>query len=203
MNFPSSSFSHFRLVQGKCRLGVDEAGRGPVMGPMVYAVAFCPLDRDLSEFGFADSKVLKPQERRDLFDQIRDTEWLGWGVSSISAQEISYKMLQRQRISLNEIAHNTTIDMIRHVLDQGVELHEIYVDTVGPCDKYQAKLCALFPGISITVAKKADSKYPIVSAASICAKVTRDHILDNFEFTENTTVSTKFGSGYPAGLLSN
>lgn len=48
---------------------------------------------------------------------------------------------------------------------------QIYVDTVGPPEKYQDKLTALFPGIKCVVAKKADSIYPIVSAASICAKV--------------------------------
>jgi ribonuclease H2 subunit A len=67
---------------------------------------------------------------------------------------------------------------------------------------YQAKLCRIFPGIEITVAKKADSTYPIVSAASIVAKVTRDAILKNWSFAEpnlSATIGQAFGSGYPSG----
>ena len=47
---------------------------------------------------------------------------------------------------------------------------EIYVDTVGPPEKYEAKLQDIFRSQKCTVAKKADSLYPCVSAASICAK---------------------------------
>jgi len=72
------------------------------------------------------------------------------------------------------------------------------VDTVGPPDKYEKLLSRVFPELQITVSKKADSIYPIVSAASICAKVLRDHALQNWQFKERRVqVNRTFGSGYP------
>ncbi|KAI9276501.1 ribonuclease H-like domain-containing protein [Umbelopsis sp. AD052] len=187
-----------------CVLGVDEAGRGPVLGPMVYSVCYCPLSKyeDLKALGFADSKTLKEDERDRLFEILEtNADIARSSIHALSPQSISAGMLRGQKYNLNEMAHESTIGLIRGVLDLGVNITEIYVDTVGPPASYQAKLSRMFPGIDITVAKKADSTYPIVSAASIVAKVTRDAILKNWTFAEpnlSATIGQAFGSGYPS-----
>ena len=84
-----------------------------------------------------------------------------------------------------------------------MRVERIFVDTVGDPEKYQQKLSKLFPGIKVVVAKKADSLYPVVSAASICAKVSRDHRLRDWSFTEIMPIDSRdFGSGYPGGIIS-
>ncbi|KAJ2356114.1 hypothetical protein IWW50_002922 [Coemansia erecta] len=186
-------------------LGVDEAGRGPVLGPMVYATCFCRESyySKLSSVGFADSKQLTEDQRDQLFDKLQNTEiqqHAGWSIRCISPQDISHCMLRRTKYSLNALAHDATIQLIRDVLDKGVRISKVFVDTVGPPQSYQNKLQELFPKIEITVAKKADSLYPIVSAASICAKVTRDAHLSNWVFAEQwlqDKLSRVYGSGYP------
>lgn len=57
-----------------CVLGVDEAGRGPVLGPMVYAICYCPLSRlaDLEALKVADSKTLTENERERLFAKMEE-----------------------------------------------------------------------------------------------------------------------------------
>lgn len=179
-------------------LGVDEAGRGPVLGPMVYAVAYCPVSyrEDLKSHGYNDSKVLKEDVRLSLFQTLCETELkqqLGWATAAMSPLAISDGMLNPSvPYNLNDQAHDTTRDLIRLVLDSGVNVVEVYVDTVGPPEKYERKLKSLFPEIpQITVAKKADSLYPIVSLASICAKVTRDLCISD-------ELGDACGSGYPS-----
>lgn len=82
---------------------------------------------------------------------------------------------------------------------------QCFVDTVGIAADYQKKLEEIFPDITFVVTSKADSIYPIVSAASIAAKVTRDRVLEAWTFVEGEGSygekedAREFGSGYPGG----
>ncbi|KAJ2850333.1 hypothetical protein J3B02_003683 [Coemansia erecta] len=186
-------------------LGVDEAGRGPVLGPMVYATCFCKESfyKELSSLGFADSKQLTEDQRDKLFAKLQSPDVRqdsGWSIRCISPQDISQCMLRRTKYNLNSLAHDATIQLIRDTISKGINVRRVFIDTVGPPASYQKKLQELFPGINITVAKKADSLYPIVSAASICAKVTRDAHLSQWVFAETLlqdSLSSVYGSGYP------
>lgn len=79
------------------------------------------------------------------------------------------------------------------------------MDTVGPPQKYQAKLAEIFPHLTITVASKADATYPVVSAASVVAKVTRDAALKQWRFLEKLAKcgeeQQEYGCGYPSGVF--
>ncbi|KAI0402138.1 ribonuclease H2 subunit A [Xylaria palmicola] len=172
-----------------CVLGVDEAGRGPVLGPMVYGVFYLPaaLSEPLLKTAhrFDDSKVLNPAVRSALMEALctPGTDLhaaCGWAVSSLSARDIGANMMRPAgaMYNLNAQAMDATADLIRGVLARGVNVREIYVDTIGQPAAYQKRLERVFPTVKITVAKKADSLYPCVSAASVCAKVTRDAALD-------------------------
>lgn len=170
---------------------------------MVYGIAFCALGKReaLKELGCADSKQLTEEKREIIFQDMNAKEYaksvMGWAVHVISPDTISRSMFRRVKHSLNEVSMESAIGLIKRAQALNVNIAEVYVDTVGPPEKYQAKLQEIFPDYLITVAKKADSTYPIVSAASIAAKVTRDHALA-WQFPENEKLNgTKFGSGYP------
>ncbi|CCG82783.1 Ribonuclease H2 subunit A [Taphrina deformans PYCC 5710] len=169
----------------ECILGVDEAGRGPVLGPMVYGVSYCSIKYadSIAAHGFMDSKVLNHGTRESLLQRLCNasdvlSREVGWSVRVMSARDIGSGMLRPTApYNLNAQAHDTTIQLIRDVLHQGVNVRQIFVDTVGVAESYQAKLQREFPMAQVTVTKKADSLFPIVSVASICAKVTRDKAL--------------------------
>lgn len=196
----------------KIVLGVDEAGRGPVLGPMVYGISYCFQDYEAElkqRYGFADSKVLKDDKRCELFKKIVDPQEelhknVGWGVTVITSCDISSDMFKPSsvggNINLNEQAHEVTISLIKAVLEMGVALDHVYVDTVGPPISYEKKLYERFRDygyldIKFTVTKKADSLFAIVSTASVVAKVTRDVNLRKILGGGDTT--EVIGSGYP------
>jgi len=183
-----------------CVLGIDEAGRGPVLGPMVYGISYCPKIKsdDLKKLGVDDSKALTEEQREKLLQKVLDNnDYIGWAVDILSPTFISTSMNKRGKYNLNAMSHDTAINLVKDAISRGVNVSEVYVDTVGPPEKYQAKLEGIFPNLSITVAKKADSLYPCVSAASICAKVARDHALKDWTFPEGTDIKGPWGSGYP------
>ncbi|KAF3578472.1 hypothetical protein DY000_02034390 [Brassica cretica] len=183
-----------------CIMGIDEAGRGPVLGPMVYGCLYCPLSyqSSLASLHFADSKTLKEDKREELYENLKLDKSLGWAVDVIGPRELSAKMLAVNKINLNEISHNSAMGLIKQVLDMGVLLTEVYLDTVGDPEKYRIKLSERFSSIKFVVSKKADSLYPVVSGASIVAKVTRDRALREWLVEETgENINRNFGSGYP------
>ncbi|KZT40444.1 ribonuclease H2 subunit A [Sistotremastrum suecicum HHB10207 ss-3] len=194
-------------------LGVDEAGRGPVLGPMVYGVAYCPVawKEELEELGFADSKTLNHAARAGLLDVLSGRpDQLGWSVRVLAPQDISTNMLRRPPQNLNEQSREATLHLINALLSRGLKISEIYVDALGPSVPYQAYLSSLYPTMDITVTPKADSKYKIVGAASVAAKVTRDAWIEGWGFEEEyldgdlegggggKKWGESLGSGYPS-----
>ncbi|SPO30538.1 related to 35 kDa ribonuclease H [Ustilago trichophora] len=177
-------------IKVPCVLGVDEAGRGPVLGPLVYGIAYCPISYqdDIKQIGFADSKALTAERRDHLLSALmHDSNHLGWAVRVMSPQDISAGMLRRRPINLNAQSSQATVSLISGVLESGVDVTEIYVDTVGDPKSYTKLLSSHFPRhphIKWTVTSKADAIYPIVGAASIAAKVTRDRCIEGWKYAE-------------------
>ncbi|KAI9041535.1 ribonuclease H2 catalytic subunit RNH201 [Aspergillus affinis] len=201
-------------------LGVDEAGRGPVLGPMVYSAFYVPHDLHhpllAQQYSFDDSKVLTPAVRANLMQTLCTPgtplfESCGWATKLLSARDISSGMMRlgAGAYNLNAQAMDATIELIRDIVEvKKVEIREVYIDTIGNPAAYQQKLERIFPSLRITVAKKADSLYPCVSAASVAAKVTRDVALElchhnvlmaqEPEKSPHENATNSWGSGYPS-----
>lgn len=196
-------------------LGIDEAGRGPVLGPMVYTAAYCLKsdENTLNALGVNDSKQLSEEQRERMRLKIDNATFLYTKTHVLPAAELSENMLRRQKYNLNLISHDTAFALLEAVIGEGVSVSEIYVDTVGDPLKYAAKFRERFPSVGkVVVSKKADAIYKIVGAASIVAKTTRDRCIRNWVFAEverssrymdcdhNLPVSfpTETGSGYPS-----
>ncbi|MFW1676670.1 ribonuclease HII [Pontibacter sp. JAM-7] len=131
--------------------GVDEVGRGPLVGNVVTAAVI--LDPQQPIEGLADSKVLSAAKREYLYSEIIDKA-LAWSVASASPAEID---------ELN-ILHATMLAMQRAVLALDPAPEYVYVD---------GNRCPELPYPAEPVVK-GDSKVPAISAASILAKVVRD-----------------------------
>jgi len=137
--------------------GVDEAGRGPLAGP-VYAAAVV-LDPARPIEGLNDSKVLTARKRETLYDEIRERA-LGWHIAFASVEEID---------TLN-ILHATMLAMQRAVL--GLAAGGVTPDLV----QVDGNRCPQVP-YPVEAIVKGDALVKAISAASILAKVARDREL--------------------------
>ena len=178
--------------------GIDEAGRGPVMGPLVMAGFYISDDAEsgLSSLGLKDSKLLSPRRREFLFGRLKE---LG-DVKFETIMPFRLNELMNTK-TLNEIELNAarSISTKIHAATSSASPTEgpgfgIYIDAFGPAEKLGSQMRAALPFKARVIAEhKADMKYPIVSAASIMAKVTRDRIIERLKVEVGD-----FGSGYPA-----
>jgi ribonuclease HII len=163
--------------------GLDEAGRGPVIGPLVICIASVDEEREgeLIEMGVDDSKKLTFEKREELYPQVRNL--CECRVRKIGAAELNERM---GRESLNLIEAR---EMGK--LAEGLE-GNLFIDLPERnAEKFLMKAGLL--GREVVAEHKADAKYPVVGAASIVAKVMRDR--DILKLKE---VAGEIGSGYPA-----
>ena len=171
--------------------GVDEAGRGPVIGPLVVAGVIFENDLELIENNVRDSKKITPKRRESLAKKIKETA-LEYEVIVISANDIDD---MRKVMTLNEIevnAFSKIIDKLRPDI--------CYVDSADVNDKRFGRdiLSRLSFKPEIISKHKADEKYPIVGAASIIAKTNRDGEIERIERELKSKLDMPLGSGYPA-----
>lgn len=168
--------------------GVDEAGRGPVIGPLIITAIVIeePQEEALIEWGVRDSKKLSPRQRESLANRIRQL------TQKIEVLEISAKEIDSQR-RLKRSLNTLEAQWMAQVL-QKLEWDTAYVDASDVnAERYGRYIMShLRTDRKVISEHKADLTYPIVAAASIIAKVRRDQRIQELHQTYGD-----FGSGYP------
>jgi len=171
--------------------GIDEAGRGPVIGPLVMAGVLVD-EQDLPKLksmGITDSKLLTKEKREELFDKIKKIV-KKYEIIIVLPQEID-DALESDELNLNWLEAHKAAEIInklkpdKAILDcpsNNTKAYESYVkDFVKDV-------------VELVVEHKADINYLEASAASILAKVTRDREIDKIKEKINKDI----GSGYPS-----
>jgi ribonuclease HII len=172
--------------------GVDDAGRGSVIGPLVIAGVMAKEEQlsKLAEIGVKDSKLLTPHRREVLAPEIRQIA-VDYAIEKQTPRQIDDIVLNGRKLhKLNWLEAQTMARVI-----QKLKPDKAYVDASDVLEDRFGRdvLDCLAIKIPIVSEHKADQTYPIVSAASIIAKVERDR-----EIAELAKVHGDFGSGYPS-----
>ena len=172
-------------------VAIDEAGRGPVIGPMVLCgVMMDEKDQfKLKILGVKDSKLLSPAQRIKVFDLLKND--IKYKAIVVSPGEIDNALFS-ENTNLNWLEADKSVEIMNHfnaeraILDCPSNNKENYVGYIR--ERLKNK------DMEIKAEFKADRKYLAVGAASIIAKVIRDKEIDKLKKKYNV----EFGSGYPS-----
>ena len=166
--------------------GVDDAGRGSVLGPLVIAGILVERAKikDLSKIGVKDSKLLSPHSRETLYKKIISI------VDDYYVARISPTIIDRS-VSKNKLNDLEAKYMAKVI--QRLKPNSAYVDScdVNPT-RFGIQISKLAKIKKIHSSHHADRRFPVVSAASIIAKVNRDRAI------EKLRIDGDVGSGYPS-----
>ncbi len=170
--------------------GIDEAGRGPVIGPLVIAGVLANEEQEqkLVDLGVKDSKLLTPIQRERMFDKIKDIVEK-YEIIIVDPKEIDDAVNRKDNLNLNWLEAIKSAEIINKLKPD-----KAIVDCPSTAvEKYAAYLQQKLKVKTKLIAEhKADVTYPIVSAASILAKVTRDDKIQELK----KKYKVEFGSGY-------
>ena len=173
--------------------GIDEAGRGPIIGPLVL----CGLlvkeedEKNLVRLKVKDSKLLTKKTREFLFDKIKDISYK-YEIIEVYPDEIDHAVNNNDGLNLNRLEAVKTADII-NLLKPDKAIIDAPSNNIRSYKQYLLNLIKN-KKMEIILEHKADINFPIVSAASILAKVTRDSKIEEIK----KKIKVEFGSGYMA-----
>ena len=167
--------------------GVDEAGKGPVMGPMVIAAVSVKNAQTIKNLGFKDSKLLSSKKRKELFELIK--EKYEYEIEIIEPEKIDEYRKRNKLNLLNRKAFEKVISNLNPDIAY-VDAADVNEERFGRDIKNNLTNEKKTDVISM---HKADAKIPVVAAASIIAKQTRE-----IEIEKLKSEIGDFGSGYPS-----
>lgn len=174
-------------------LGIDEAGKGPVLGPMIIAGAMINEGDEKLLGEVKDSKLLAHKKRVELWDSI--TSIAKYKIIAVSPKEIDEAVESEDKnMNLNWLEAKHQAEIINELNPD-----KVIIDCPHPIPKkYEDHLRKLLKNKNIILIceHKADVNYPICSAASILAKVRREEEMDKIKKTYGDT-----GPGYPANAV--
>ncbi|MEK6849890.1 MAG: ribonuclease HII [Nanoarchaeota archaeon] len=170
--------------------GIDEAGRGPLIGSLFMAGAVIDAGQEevLKQMGVKDSKLLTPKKREQLFEQIKSV-LKNYKIVRVGPDEIDDAVNGVGGINLNWLEANKAVEILN-----GLNADSAIIDCPSPNIPAYTKFIQqkLTVKSKLLCAHHADTDYVVVGAASILAKVSRDEEIAQLR----KKIGVDFGSGY-------